>query len=234
MTKKKDYESLLKAPFGLADLDWRVGNTFKGGTKGNLLAYVDARAIMERLDEVFGVAGWDKEISESDKGVTCTLICRTEDGQTFRKADVSEYTQVSPLKGGASGALKRAAANLGIGRYLYDLPSVTVDLDENKRFKGKVVAIPDKYLPENERTGCDEVKIEYRGSYNSSSTVDLSELSEADIEAAMNFVVRDDKYNSGKKMSEVYGKSLKFLANSRDKEQARAARIVAQQKGVAV
>ena len=237
---KKNYEELLQAPFSLNDLEWRVCNTFKGGTKGNLLAYVDARAIMERLDAVFGVAGWDKEISESEKGVTCTLICRTEDGKVFHKADVSEYTDVSPLKGGASGALKRAASNLGIGRYLYDLPSVTVDLDEKRRFRGKVVAIPDKYLPEGERSGCAEIKIEYKGNQSgyrrteASSDASIGNVSEDELKAAMNFVVRDDKYNAGKKMAEVWGKSLKFLANSRDKEQARAARIVAQHKGVAV
>lgn len=230
---KKNYESLLKAPFSLSDLEWRVGNTFANGEKGNLLAYVDARAIMERLDEVFGVDGWDKLISESEKGVTCTLICRTPDGKTTTKADVSEYTQVSPLKGGASGALKRAASNLGIGRYLYDLPSVTVDL-ENKRFKGKVVAIPDKWLPEAERTGATEIKIEYfnsgkRGGYNEAPKGDVSP---DELKAAMDFVVRNDKYNEGKKMSEVWDKSLRFLANGRDKEQAQAARIVAQHKGI--
>ena len=229
-------EEQLKAPFSMSDLEWRIGNTFKQGEKGNLLAYIDARAIMERLDKVFGVEGWDKELSYSEKGVTCTLICRTEDGKVFRKSDAAEYTDVSPIKGGASGALKRAAANLGIGRYLYDLPSVVVDLQDRK-FKGKVVAIPDKYLPEEERTGATEVQVEYFGgskSYSHRKPESLGNVSEEEIKAAMDFVVRNDKYNEGKKMSEVWDKSLRFLANGRDKEQARAARIVAQQKGIAI
>lgn len=239
---KVDVEAQLKAPFPLADLEWRVGSTFKGGTRGILLPFVTARAIMDRLDSIFGVEGWKDKYEFPEQGVVCTLTATTIDG-VIEKSDGAEYTQVSGLKGGISGALKRAASKFGIGRYLYDLPTVNVDLDDRK-FRGKVTALPDEFVPEGERTGCTEVKIEYKGGRSGYSRNDnydshhnetpAGNVSEEELQAAMNFVVRDDKYNAGKKMSEVWGKSLKFLANSRDKEQARAARIVAQHKGVAL
>lgn len=237
MSKKTDYESQLKAPFPLKDLEWRVGSTFKDGTRGILLPFVTARAIMDRLDSIFGVGGWKDRYEFPQQGCVCTLTATTSDGTVIEKSDGAEYTQVSGLKGGISGALKRAASKFGIGRYLYNLPVVNVDLD-NKRFKGKVTALPDEFVPESERTGCAEVKVEYKGGFSrhteASSGAPIGNVSEEEIKAAMNFVVRNDKYNEGKKMSEVWDKSLRFLANGRDKEQARAARIVAQHKGIAI
>ena len=233
MAKKNDIEAQLKAPFALADLEWRVGSTFKDGTKGILLPFVTARAIMDRLDSIFGVGGWKDRYEFPEQGVVCTLTATVYDGSVIEKSDGAEYTQVSGLKGGISGALKRAASKFGIGRYLYDLPVVNVDLD-NKRFRGKVIALPDEFVPESERTGCTEVKIQYRGGNNYQLSAAPENVSEEEVQAAMNFVVRDDKYNAGKKMSEVWDKSLRFLAKSRDQEQARAARIVAQAKGISL
>lgn len=232
----KDYEVALKAPFSVSDLEWRVGSTFSNGTKGILLPFVSARAIMNRLDTIFGVAGWkDSYAVYPDLGVACTLTATTEDGKIIEKCNAAEFTQVSGLKGGFSGALKRAASEFGIGRYLYDLPTVNVDLD-NKRFKGRIEALPDEFVPESERTGCTEVKIKYKnsrksGGNNKPSSTDVPSMT---LDEAMAFVVRGDKYNEGKKMSEVWEKSLRFLANGRDKEQAQAARIVAQHKGFIV
>lgn len=220
----------LRAPFPTADLEWRVGRAFQNG-KGVILPYVTARGIQERLDDVFGVDGWDNEFQVVDGGVICTLICRYG-GSVFRKSDGASFTQVEPLKGGISGALKRAAVELGIGRYLYDLPEVIVPL-ENKKFFGKVV-LPDEFLPESERTGNTQIRIESKGSRKQEKPKEPEHYSQEDIDAAMNFVVRNDKFNTGKKMSEVWNKSLKFIARGNDEEQARAARIVAFAKGVAL
>ncbi|MFN2991986.1 Rad52/Rad22 family DNA repair protein, partial [Escherichia coli] len=43
------------------------------------------------------------------------------DGEWITKWDASENTQVEAVKGGRSSAMKRAAVQWGIGRYLYDL-----------------------------------------------------------------------------------------------------------------
>ena len=222
-----NFEQALKAPFSLSDLEWRVGSTFKDGSKGLLLAFVDARAIEDRLDKIFGVHGWKNEYFIHDKGVICKITATAEDGTVIEKSDGAEYTDINSFKGALSGALKRTAAVMGIGRYLYDMPSVNVDLD-NRKFKGKVEAIPDQFLPEDERTGSDEVKVTYFGKKTTKKTTPASE---EDVAWAMNFVVRNDKYNQGKKMSEVWEKSLRFLANGKDEEQAKAARIVASHKG---
>lgn len=116
----------LTVPFPENEVEWRIGQT---GIKGNkqiwamCLAYVTARAIMDRLDEVVGPENWKAEYSfVSDKGVICRLSikCGTE---WVTKEDGAEQTDVESFKGGISGALKRAAVLWGIGRYLYGLES---------------------------------------------------------------------------------------------------------------
>lgn len=80
---------------------------------------------MERLDEVFGPFGWEDcyepvEIERSDAGVRCRLTVYVGDKKITRE-DVCEPSDIEPLKGAYSGALKRAAVKFGIGRYLYSI-----------------------------------------------------------------------------------------------------------------
>lgn len=126
----------LKRPFDPSLVKWRVGATnerkqngkvITPATKGIALAYIDARDVMKRLDEVCGVDGWDKTIEHFPNGFICELTIKTGDIYATR-SDVAGYTKVEPEKGGASDAFKRAAANWGIGRYLYYLPNEWVEL----------------------------------------------------------------------------------------------------------
>jgi hypothetical protein len=43
---------------------------------------------------------------------------------------------IDPFKSAASGAMKRAVVNLGIGRYLYDLPEAWAVIDPNGKYQG--------------------------------------------------------------------------------------------------
>jgi len=65
-------------------------------------------------------------------------------GEWLTKEGVSQDSDVQPLKGGASGALKRSAVKFGIGRYLYNLPDIWVPVTtefsqgaESAYYKGK-------------------------------------------------------------------------------------------------
>lgn len=234
MTKEmKRIEEELRKPFSIEELEWVVSSTWANGSKGIIAPYMSARAVMNRLDSVFCVNGWSVSYKIADElGVICSLRVKVSD-EWVEKQDGSGFTKVEPLKGGISGALKRAASCLGIGRYLYKLPTVFVDLDD-KKFKGKVVGLPDEFVPEDERQGLSEVKIEYTsGGHANTNPAPKGDLTE-EVKAAMEYVVHDDKYSSGKKMSEVWNNSLKFLAKSKDQSQANAAKIVAKYKGVSI
>lgn len=119
----------LAAPFPPEWIDWKPltagwkGDPSKAGAKPwvKVMAYVDARAIMDRLDDVCGVGNWKDEYSYSASGgVLCGLSIKIGD-EWVTKWDGAEETDISKVKGGISNALKRCAVKWGIGRYLYDI-----------------------------------------------------------------------------------------------------------------
>ena len=50
--------SKLSEPFPSEAIDWRVGATNSDKNKGIALAYIQARPVMDRLDEVVGLENW--------------------------------------------------------------------------------------------------------------------------------------------------------------------------------
>ncbi len=153
--------SKLKEPFPADDIEWRVSRAGTGGRNGiycRVLAYITARAIQQRLDDVCGPENWrveeprlieikgGKEIKSAFAvGISIriggTVGHPTSDPyivnpEWVTKWDVAEPTNIEPAKGGFSGAMKRAGAQWGIGRYLYHLEETnaeTADADPHVR-----------------------------------------------------------------------------------------------------
>jgi len=115
-----EVEMSLKRPFPVNKIKWRPG----GGGKD--LCYIDARDVMDRLDQVFGIFGWQTNYEFMGGRMICNLSVRFdgdyESGKSewIIKSDGSDDTNIEGEKGGISGALKRSAVLLGIGRYLYN------------------------------------------------------------------------------------------------------------------
>ena len=119
----------LSKPFEPDKVHWRVGSTTKDKSKGLALAYVDARDVMERLDEVCGPDGWSDSYKETAKGrLICTIRVKIGDAWVS-KSDGAGNTDVEGDKGAISDAFKRAAVKWGVGRYLYDLDSPWVPIE---------------------------------------------------------------------------------------------------------
>lgn len=150
-------EQLLE-PFPSDDIEWRIQRS--GITRDNpwamVLAYITARAVMDRLDSVVGVGGWyDDYVTGPDGGLLCRLSVRV-DGEFITKCDGAENTKVEAIKGGFSGALKRAAVKYGVGRYLYNLTDNFANFHaagknkvkiENSWYKWDPPALPHWALP---------------------------------------------------------------------------------------
>ena len=128
----------LAEPFDPQRVHWRVGKVFDDGT-GIVLAYLDARDVMGRLDEVCGPENWEDRYEETGSGrVICTIGIRCgKDRHYVEKSDGAGDTGFEGAKGGISDAFKRAAVKWGIGRYLYECKAPKIEL-----YKGK-------YLPNN-------------------------------------------------------------------------------------
>lgn len=131
----------LKNPFNPNQLKWRVGATNKEKTKGIALAYLDAREVMKRLDDVCGPDRWQTKLTRTGEGFTCEIGIKF-DTEWVWKSNSAGDTKVEPIKGGSSDAFKRAAAVWGVGRYLYYLPNVWVAIDEYKKLK-EIPELPD-------------------------------------------------------------------------------------------
>jgi Rad52/22 family double-strand break repair protein len=135
----------LSAPFDPSEVKFKP--QVVKGNRALALAYVDARAIMDRLDEVLGVENWqDRYELLPDNSVMCRLRVRI-DGQWISKSDVGSPSEQPDggdrLKAAFSDALKRTAVKLGIGRYLYRLPQQWADYDAQKRQFVTTPQLPD-------------------------------------------------------------------------------------------
>jgi hypothetical protein len=114
----KQIAAALAAPFTGTDLKSRPG---RGGMT---FTYADARAVAQRLDDVLGLAGWQFEVKVADpaaKVVHGTLIA-VIDGVTTVRQDFGYPNSAQddePYKSAASDALRRCAAQIGVGRSLY-------------------------------------------------------------------------------------------------------------------
>lgn len=130
----------LNAPFDPRKVSWRVGSTTQDKKRGMALAYIDARDVMERLDEVCGPAGWQCEYPHADgKKTVCSIGIKIDD-EWIWKADGAGDSDVEAEKGALSDAFKRAAVRWGVGRYLYDVDTPWVELVP----AGRSFAIADK------------------------------------------------------------------------------------------
>jgi hypothetical protein len=137
-TDSKQLSLALTAPFAADAVHFKPLSV--NGNRALAAAYLDARAVMQRLDSVFGVGGWKDSYDITGTGsVVCTLSVKVE-GEWVEKTDVGSPSEQpddgDKLKAAFSDALKRAAIKLGIGRYLYRLPRQWADFDpQTKQFK---------------------------------------------------------------------------------------------------
>lgn len=126
----------LQEKFTTSEIEWRIaraGKTANGKQWAMCFAYVTARAVQDRLDNVCGPHAWKVDYFHVQPGgVLCNLSIKIGD-EWVTKQDGADESLTEPFKGGISGALKRAAVVWGIGRYLYDLEeSFAVILDGRK------------------------------------------------------------------------------------------------------
>ncbi len=124
------------------------------------MAYIDARLIQDRLDEVLGVENWqDRYEILADGSVMCRLRVNLG-GRWITKADVGSPSEQPDsgdrLKAAFSDALKRAAVKFGIGRYLYRLSAQWVDYDPVKKQIVRPPQLPAFAIPRSGRKSKNE------------------------------------------------------------------------------
>lgn len=128
----------LAAPFPLSVLEWKPEAVSRDKKKALAVPYVDARAVMDRLDEVVGVFNWQSNhVGIGTKDSAGIGIRHPETGEWIWKYDLGhvEGGDAKGVKGTASDAIKRAGVQWKIARYLYAFPQQWLAWDdEDKRF----------------------------------------------------------------------------------------------------
>lgn len=120
------------------DSEVKVKPAMVKGNRCLALHYIDARCVMDKLDEVVGIDGWRDEYTVLPGGneVECRLSVKFG-GTWITKADVGGQSEQPDegdrMKAAYSDALKRAAVKFGIGRFLYRLPQQWLDYDPVKK-----------------------------------------------------------------------------------------------------
>lgn len=148
-TQSLNFQKALTIPLENHEIQWMAaqsGLNKDGKPWVKCLAYMNARGVQRRFDNVFGVENWQVSMSpvqfgqiavspekmddkcffslsrclEKLAGFTCRIACRIN-GEWIYKEASAQATQVEGIKGAESDAMKRCASLWGVGRYLYDL-----------------------------------------------------------------------------------------------------------------
>lgn len=144
----------LSRPFRPDQVDWKP-QTVKGN-RAMAVAYVTARTVMDRLDDVLGVGNWQTSYRPFGDGVVCCLRAKVGDIWVLHEDVGSPSEQPDDgdrLKASFSDSLKRAAIHLGVARYLYELPHQWLDWDAQKKQFTQKPVLPDFALPADQRKG---------------------------------------------------------------------------------
>lgn len=138
----------LQEPFDPKSIGWKPQSV--KGNRALAVAYIDARDVMNRLDKCVGPENWQTTFEFQEHGVVCHLsICIND--KWIVKTDFGTFSD-QPDKGdkqkaAVSDALKRAAVQWGIGRYLYYLTNQWADYDDKKRQFVRTPILPVWALP---------------------------------------------------------------------------------------
>lgn len=141
----REIQKDLAQPFAPEDLEWRLQNTIEEKMRGLAVPYVTNRAIQNRLDEVCGPENWYNDFKpwhtagKKEAQLCGIAIYFSARKEWITKWDGAEDSDIEPVKGGLSDSMKRAAVQWGIGRILYSMDAVWVDIEK----RGKSYAIKD-------------------------------------------------------------------------------------------
>lgn len=201
----------LEKPFLDDELEFRVGATNSDKTKGLALAYIQARAIQNRLDEVVGIENWRVSYKEINGGFLAKLELKINN-EWIAKEDGANVTDYEAIKGGISSAFKRAASVWGIGRYLYEIESQWLPIEQ----KGKAYIF--KETP----------KLNNKDQENNNNT--------SKEDRAKNIELTFGKYK-GKTLGDIFNENKEYLvyliANSKDTKIVNACKYLLNFKEVA-
>ena len=128
----------MAAPFPIEAISWKPQVLTKAKDKAMVATYGDMREYQRRLDLHCGVQGWEVRYEPWGDNKLIAVLTITVDGLAVTKSATGEYSdgggRDAPEGTAAEAqAMKRACAQFGLGRYLYELPTSWVAFDDQKK-----------------------------------------------------------------------------------------------------
>lgn len=143
----------LAEPFRAEEINWKPQTITRDGNRALAVAYIDARDVAERLDQVVGQDRWQVDHKDIGGETLTGIGILTDHGWVWKydmgmvAQDGGEEGKAKAAKGALSDGLKRAAVLWGIGRYLYRLPKTWVGYDSKTKRLTETPALPKWALP---------------------------------------------------------------------------------------
>jgi len=129
-----------------SDVDFKVQSVIPKSDKVYciLVAYKDARVDQNVLDKVVGKENWQVKYRRDEKGILFCSVGINNAGEWIWKESNGTESFTESEKGEASDAFKRACFMWGVGRHLYDLPTIFITLNSGEHYQkdGKTKANP--------------------------------------------------------------------------------------------
>jgi len=110
---------------------WKIQSMSRFKPTAVCVAYIDARDVMNILDDVVGVENWQDEYLEIHNNLYCKLSIKIN-GEWISKMGCGTESMTEKEKGEESDALKRAGVKFGIGRFCYGMKIQSVATNEKK------------------------------------------------------------------------------------------------------
>ena len=135
-----ELSTALSQPFSADAISFRAGSVSRDKKRAQALAYAEPRCYEDRLNDVLGSDWGCRFITWGEQRLICELTVTVEQPDGTRREVVrtstGEFDASDKIAQGTSAeaqAFKRACSKFGLGRYLYDLPTMWVGYDENSR-----------------------------------------------------------------------------------------------------
>jgi hypothetical protein len=216
----------LSEPFDPREIKWRVTHTSKDSRRGAVIAYADARAYQDRLNTIVTAAGWssnyhvctltnimrtrgfNKEVMSGKVLSTCKVTIEgigdhSATGEAWADEDCA-------MTSSDAQAFKRACSAFGLGRYLYNLEEVWVDLDEHKQPK-RLPQLPKWAMP---RKAVDAGRAEtQRSAASKQNTPTGNEGSTTAVDPRLIDEIEGFRRELGK---DLYGEVIQKIGKARD------------------
>lgn len=113
---------------------WKLQGYNKAKTKAMCVAYIDARLVTNKLNEVC-TYGWHRQHQVLNNDVYCSVGLVMPDASIQWRSDAGESdNDFEKTKTAASDSFKRAAKEFGIGLFLYDLDIINLPVKQDGNY----------------------------------------------------------------------------------------------------